>query len=124
MSDVIVFRTALLHEQQFVLGELAQAEIPAYARLETSSGVELAMPISQGQGLGAFFIVKTPAEAAMAARKVIRSLPVSHDSEPSVYGFSESQKEFWKEYSRIGLAAIAVVILLQTLLFLWIVNRG
>lgn len=118
MSDITVFRTAYLHEHQLVLDALKRANIPAYARAETSSGVESAMPAGAGQGLGVFFIVKAPEPAAADARALIKTLPVAHGDDPGIHDFNRAQKDVWRELSRVALVALALVALLQTLFFI------
>jgi hypothetical protein len=51
-TDVVVIRTGRLLEADMVANHLEMEGIPFYRREESSSGVELAMPLMPVQGVG------------------------------------------------------------------------
>lgn len=108
-NDVIVFETHLPYEQLLVVDELKRARISAYPRLLSASGIELAMPATGVMGFGVVFIVKTPAGAAAAARKFIKTLPLA-DKERALRpwkpaGLADNE---WRNILRVILAAAVV----------------
>lgn len=118
-SDVIVFETHLPYEQQLVVDELKRARIPAYARLCNSAGMEFAMPATGVLGFNAVFVVKTPARAAGAARKFIKTLPLADKSvalrpwKPA--GLTENE---WRNGTRFILAFVALCGVIQLLMLI------
>ncbi len=85
--DVVVYRTGVLLDADFVAQELDRAGIPNYQRSEALGGPELGMLPSPVPGPGHYFLVKTEASLVASAREVIRTLPVPHAPELGLWAF-------------------------------------
>ncbi len=86
-ADVVVYRTGVLLDADFVAQELNRAGIPNYQRGEALGGPELGMHPSPTPGPGHYFLVKTEAPLASPAREVIRTLPVPQHPELGPWAF-------------------------------------
>ncbi len=95
-TDIVVLRTGKLLEADMVANHLQMEDIPFYRRVESSSGVELAMPLMPVQGAGTWWVIRVPEEHADRTGKVIDSLPVEATMNPGIwhYGPSKGVKRF------------------------------
>ena len=91
-SDVVVLRTGRLLEADMVANHLEMEGIPFYRREESSSGVELAMPLLPVQGVGIWWVIRVPKEHADSARELINSLPVESTLNPGIWHYGPSKR--------------------------------
>jgi len=118
-TDIVVLRTGKLLEADMVANHLDEEGIPFYRRVESSSGVELAMPLMPVQGVGEWWVIRLPRQHADAAREVINSLPVEVTLNPGIwhYGPTKKVKRF------VIFSAYASIILTLIYVTLWIVQN-
>ena len=109
-QDVVVLRTGRLHEADLVANTLEERGIPFYRRFLSSSGVELAMPLSPVQGPGNWWLIVVPPSQADRAREVVGELPVSGEPNPGVWDFGPSpgSRRFFRGYAWVVLVVMAV----------------
>jgi hypothetical protein len=117
-TDVVVIRTGRLLEADMVANHLEMEEIPYYRRAESSSGVELAMPLMPVQGAGKWWVIRVPQEHVGAAREVVNNLPVEPTLNPGIwhYGPTKRVKRF------IKFSAYASVVFMLIWFAAWIIQ--
>ena len=91
-TDDVVLRTGRLLEADMVANPFDDESIPYYRREESSSGVELAMPLMPVQGVGIWWVTRVPMEHADSAREVINSLPVEAILNPGIWHYGPTKK--------------------------------
>jgi len=118
-SDIVVLRTGKLLEADMVANHLDIENIPYYRREESSSGVELAMPLMPVQGAGRWWVIRVPQEHVDAAREVANNLPVEATLNPGIwhYGPTKKVKRF------IKFSAYASVVFMLIWFAAWIIQN-
>ncbi len=89
-TDVVAFRTNLLHEADLVANALTAGGIPHYRRED--GGPQFGLPALPAQGLRATFSIHVPSRKARAAAKLISALPVDHSPSLSPWGFKPTSE--------------------------------
>lgn len=89
-----------------VLNELTSAGVPAYGQEENSGGLVTAMPPTPTQGPGISWVIRVPEPAAKDAKRIIESLPVDAEQEPSVWHFGPNKG------TKRGVQVIAAIFLI------------
>ena len=107
-TSVVVYRSGALFEADLVASELERAHIPHFRREESSSGLSFAMPVAPSMGPGDVWAILVPEGWTNRAERLIRSLPVSHERNPGVWGFRPQPevKRFFKQWAWLYLVAI------------------
>jgi len=115
-SDIVAIRTGRLYEADIVANHFDEEGIPYYRREESSSGVELAMPLMPVQGVGIWWVIRVPQEYSDRAREVIDSLPVEATLNPSIWHYGPS-----KRVKRFMIISVYISIIFTMIWFiLWI----
>lgn len=83
-SDICIYRTGQLWEADLVCATFDEQGIPYYRRAETSGGLVTAMPLAAAPGVGVWFTIWVPREAADRARAAFAHLPLEEDHAPDV----------------------------------------
>ncbi|MDF1552982.1 MAG: hypothetical protein P1P84_07965 [Deferrisomatales bacterium] len=109
--DVVVLKTGKLYEADLVANTFDDEGIPYYRRYTSSSGIELAMPLSPVQGPGDGWLIKVPAAHADRATAAIDRLPVTREVNPGVWDFGPSPRgrRIFRAYAWLSLAVLAIV---------------
>lgn len=105
-NDVCVLRVADLWPADMVCAAFDDEGIRYYRRLETSTGLELAMPAAPAGGPGVFFTVWVPMEVRDQATALIDDLPIDPERHDGVVPASGNSQAFWL------MAAVGLVVVL------------
>ncbi len=98
-----------------IANALKGARIPYYQRLETSGGLELAMPVLPSMEPGQWYSFYVPRKLQKRAEKILASLPIETTTDPGVWHFNppESGKAFFKTYAYWTLIAMGAAIVIS-----------
>lgn len=105
-----VFKTGKLHELDMASNALSDEEIPFFKQTESSSGVRLVMSFQPAMGPGTWYSILVPDQLVEKAKVVLSDLPIEIDTDPDVWhsGSSEKQKRWWKIFTWLMLALVAI----------------
>jgi hypothetical protein len=84
---VTVFVTGKLIQFDMAVDALKQASIPFQSRVETGTGMKLAMPVAPTPGPGTFWSILVPEKALAGARAVLSELPFPITTSPGPWDF-------------------------------------
>ncbi len=114
LEYVVVLRTGRLWEVEMVANAFKKGQIPHYQRLQTSGGLELAMPVMPSMEPGQWYCFYVPKKLQKKAGKILASLPIDATTDPGVWHFNppESGKALFKTYAycvTIGIGAYIII---------------
>lgn len=84
-TDLCILRTGQLFEADLLCSTLDEEGIPYYRRLETSGGMEYAMPASPAPGPGVWFTVWIPRSEQGRVEQILEHLRVEPKQDPEVW---------------------------------------
>ncbi|MFN2239826.1 MAG: hypothetical protein ABR524_10585 [Thermoanaerobaculia bacterium] len=84
-TDLCILRTGQLFEADLLCSTLDDEGIPYYRRLETSGGMEYAMPASPAPGPGVWFTVWISGSEQNRVEKILEHLRVEPKQDPGVW---------------------------------------
>jgi hypothetical protein len=93
-----ILRTGKLSAHDIAVDALREKGIPFFKRMETSSGLRLAMPFQPAMGPGTYYCLFVPQEWAQKSTALVNELPIDVTIAPAVwhFGASDNAKRKWK----------------------------